>query len=153
MIAHLANPPFGRQALVLRGSKCLGSSDPHKSFIIHCVFLLKLLKQAPFCGHLLAGQVWLLPAWEDQTWSHPHTSDEDPPCPFYSRYLATCHSKIKSAVGWFVFFFFNIYQGLKPAFGALPHRTTFTRQQQRFNSFLPEGLAHFPARSLLFPIT
>lgn len=48
---------------------------------------------------------------------------------------------------------FYIHQGLKPVFGALLHKPTFTCQQQRLNSFLPEGLAHIPARSLLFPIT
>ena len=149
MITHLANAPPGRQALVLRGSKCPGSIDPHESFIIPCVFLLKLLKQAPFCVHLLAGHVWLLSAQEDQTWSRSYISMRTHLPLLFSMpgHMPFQDQKCRR------FWVFYIYQGLKTVFGALLHITTFTRQQQRFKSFLPEGLAHFPARSLLFPIT
>lgn len=45
------------------------------------------------------------------------------------------------------------HQGLKTATAALLRGATFTCQQQRLNSFLPEGLAGAPARSLRFPTT
>lgn len=73
-ITHLANAPLGRQALVLRGSKCLGVY--WFSWIIHhtLCFPAKAVKTGTILCAFLAGHIWLLAAQEDQTGSCSHTS-------------------------------------------------------------------------------
>lgn len=82
MIAHLANAPLGRQALVLRSSKCFGSIDPHESFIIPCVFLLKAVKTGTIlCTFVCRPGLSLIGTGGSDLELFTYLN-EDPPSPF-----------------------------------------------------------------------
>lgn len=115
----------GRQAQALRGYRCLVSGDPCEPLVLCCIFPFELFNLAPF-------------------WVPPRRGSS---LPFDSTPSQTPLEDEKRCM------LFRTHQGLKPVAGALLPTATFTRQQQRFHSFLPEGLAHAAATSLRSPIT